>query len=361
MIGYCGLIRKVLIVGDDTYPWYAPAWVRALVQLGIQTQHLSYSSLWSPGLLGRIERRYLLGTALSRINLATRMAAQEFGPDVVLLYAAFPVRRNTVEWLTEQHWVATYHNDDPFGVHGSKSFWRQFHRSLSLAHSHHVYRACNVEDYARLGIKRVAELRSYYLPWCDRPPSFSIDERVRLSQDVVFVGHAEADDRVGYTRALVDAGLSLSVYGSSQWEKLPLPQDASCLRIEKPIYGEAYRKILAASKICLSFFSRANRDQYTRRVFEIPAVGGFLMAERTPVMESLYTEDKEAVYFSSADELVDKCRFYLNNERSRRRIADAGYIRCTTSGYDVFSRMSQWLADTEQWITAAGSYLPHRK
>jgi spore maturation protein CgeB len=84
-------------------------------------------------------------------------------------------------------------------------------------------------------------------------------------------------------------------------------------------------------------------------VFEIPAAGGFLLSERTPVMRTLYEEGEEAEFFSSTAELVEKCRYYLENEDLRRQIAQAGHQRCITSGYDVVSRMRQWWADIGEW------------
>jgi spore maturation protein CgeB len=343
-------IRSVLVVGDDTYPWYAAAWHKALDELGVCTRFFSYSRLWSPAIIGRIERRYLWGPAITRINRALQSVASEFEPDVILLYAALPIQPNTIAQLANQAWVTTYHNDDPFGAYSNKALWRFFRAGLQLANSHHVYRKINVDDYQRIGIECVAELRSYYVPWLDQLPELSPSDWERFGHDVVFVGHIEADTRISYLESLVSTKMPLKVYGTGPWRSLLSPEVYRAICPIKPVVSTDYRKVLAASKICLAFFSQANRDLYTRRVFEIPAVGGFLMAERTPVMQELYTEDKEAVYFASNDELVDKCQYYLVHHDARKQIARAGRARCLNSGYDVKSRVQQWLADTQHWI-----------
>ena len=67
-------------------------------------------------------------------------------------------------------WVAGYHNDDPFGSNGDRSYFRIFKKAIPFYCSHHVYRQENIQEYQRLGIKHVKQLKSYYLPWIDQPP-----------------------------------------------------------------------------------------------------------------------------------------------------------------------------------------------
>lgn len=343
---------RVLIIGNTTYDWYAPAWKRALETLEVDTHLLDCTQLLSKNRFTRyMEQRFLVGPAMRLLNQRVLQLTQELAPHVVLLYANNFIYPSTVKKLTKHAWVTTFQNDNPFGLLKDRAYFRHFKKGLRFADSHHVFREKNIEDYKVIGIERVRTLYGYYVPWLDYPPVFTQEEYNQYHHKIVFIGHGEKDQRIAYVQALIDSKLPFELYGPRKRWKQNLPNVYyKELKPVYPIHGIGYRKTLAASQISLAFFSRANEDQYTTRAFEIPAVGGFLLCERTSVMESLYKEDREAVFFSSVEELIDKCRFYLSHEEQRLEIARAGHKRCVSSGYDVISRMSQWLADILFWM-----------
>jgi spore maturation protein CgeB len=57
----------------------------------------------------------------------------------------------------------------------------------------------------------------------------------------------------------------------------------------------------------------------------------------------LFQEGVEAAFFSSFEEMLEKCRYYLAHDDERQRIAQAGYQRCLRDGYDNDHRMQQAL------------------
>ena len=76
----------------------------------------------------------------------------------------------------------------------------------------------------------------------------------------------------------------------------------------------------------------ANKQQPTPRqikgrVFEVPAAGGFLLTQPAENLDDYLEPGREIATFESIDELVDRCRYYLNHEDERRAIAEAGHRR----------------------------------
>jgi spore maturation protein CgeB len=114
------------------------------------------------------------------------------------------------------------------------------------------------------------------------------------------------------------------------------------------VWGEEYNKALCGAKVALCFLSKHNRDTYTRRCFEIPATRTLMLSERTEDLLSLYKEGEEADFFSSLDEMTNKVKLYVEDEKRRQAVADMGYRRVMSDGHDVVSRMKQVL----EWVAS---------
>jgi len=90
------------------------------------------------------------------------------------------------------------------------------------------------------------------------------------------------------------------------------------------IYNTALGRLHSDAKIIIcDFGSRANQC-LNLRFFEIMGMGTLNMCYRQQGIPELFPENKEVIYWKTLDELVNKCRYYLEHEKEREQIAKAG-------------------------------------
>lgn len=329
---------KVLVCGDFAFEFYEPDFCAGLRAAGAAVVELPVLRFFGPGsLLRRAQTKLVLGPGVALANAALVAACAREKPDLVLLWRT-PWADPLALWLARAAGagkIALYTNDDPFGPDRDLRIWRALRRCIPHADLCLAYRPVNLDEYRAAGAQRVGLLRAAYNPRRHRPVALSPEERARLACDVIFVGHYEPDGREQALLALRAAGLRVRLHGTG-WERAP------ALGAVSPAFGEDYVRALAGAKIGLCFLSQRNRDQVTRRCFEIPATGTLLLAPRTAELQQLFREDEEAAFFGSTDELVRAAERYCVDGGLRARIAAAG--RAAVRGHDVQSRARELLA-----------------
>lgn len=176
-----------------------------------------------------------------------------------------------------------------------------------------------------------------------RPGVGSAERRRNLAAEVCFIGRREThyERRL---RAAAEATDDLAIWGQPWPNYARRHAWASRAVRGAGLWGDDYPTALSAARIALGLLTKRSPETTTTRSFEIPASGGFLLAERTDDHLALFKEGREADFFSSDEEMVDKIRFYLGHESVRSKIAEAGQIRCVLSGYDLVGQFRRVFA-----------------
>ncbi|TIL46154.1 glycosyltransferase [Mesorhizobium sp.] len=161
-----------------------------------------------------------------------------------------------------------------------------------------------------------------------------------LSSDLCFVGHCQRHyaKRLKVVAAL---GFDLKVWGPRWTRYQTLHPWARNVVQSDGLWGDEYAKALASAKIGIGLLSKYIPETTTTRTFEIPAVGTFMLAERTEDHLSLFEEGKEAEFFSSDAELREKIGYYVRNDAERAKVASAGRRRSLISGYSGHNQMAK--------------------
>jgi spore maturation protein CgeB len=351
---------KVLVVGDWHSDLHEQEVLRALTRLGHEVGEFKWHPYFSfepharlGALVKRVQNKFVTGPVLTQINRDFVAKACEFRPDIVFVYRGTHIEAsalNAVRAAMPGCVLVGYNNDDPFAPAQPKYLWRHFmaaipHYDLMLA-----YRHANVEAFRVAGAKRVELMRSWYVADRNYPIELSGEDKSWFSTDVVFVGHYEPDQRLDYLEEIVRQGYSLRLFGPTKYWAKPLAQ-SQLLRHLAPtrmVWGADYNRALCGAKVALCFFSKLNRDTYTRRCFEIPATKTLMLSEYSDDVASLYHEGVEADFFRSRNEMMEKIKLYVSDELAHRRVAEGGYRKVLTAGHDVDARMTAmlgWIAE----------------
>jgi hypothetical protein len=336
-----------MIAGNWSVPYYEPSLAAGFEKLGWEVWPFQVTEYLGSNLASRIEKKLLLGPQILRLNQLLKSAVRQHRPAILLLFKPIYFLSSTIEEIKNagDTILITFNNDNPYEDGDRFTLWRHYHKSIQFCDINCFARPSDLAFAAAEHVPNPNWIRFWYIEGLHRPLQ-RIDEE--FCNDVVFAGHYEPDGRAETISYLLEAGVNLQVFGS-EWERAGKHRmlDSPQIRI---LHGEDYVQAIAGAKIGLVFLSHRNRDQYTIRCFEIPACGTMMIAPRTPVLQSLYDEDREAVFFESREELLDKIHFYLAHDDARSRIASAGHRRCVSAKNSNIDRAAEMMHTATQLL-----------
>ncbi len=327
---------RLLIVGHTGATHVGSHFRRAAEALGLGTVMCDAAEAYAGPAWRRRTDWWLRGHRPSRLDAfgqAVLETARRFGPALVLTTGLAPVGAPVLEALGAMGVVrANFLTDDP---------WNPAHRASwffeSLGRYDHVFspRRANLDDLNRAGCPNVHDLAFGYdaaVHFIETPDSD--EERARYRADVMLAGGADRD-RVAMVAALVRAGLDVAVYGG-YWDRYP-----ETARLSRGWLDAAgLRRATGTATVALGLVRRANRDGHAMRSFEVPAMGGCLLAEATTEHRDLFGRDGDAVlYFDTPEDAAAAAARLVSDESLRRRLARSAHGIVTRGGHTYQDRL----------------------
>jgi spore maturation protein CgeB len=335
---------RILYVGPLTPGSTCLQRMQALQGLGHSITSFNTAPNWvmehkRPPLNYRVINKIIGPPDLTRVNKRVTHLIRQDNFDLLWMDKGLDIKPGTlrkIKELSPQTTIVGYSPDDMGSKHNQS---KNFLACLPYYDWYCTTKTYNVKELKDLGCPRVMFTGNAYDPATHRPMDLSAAERERFGGPVGFIGRLESH-RAQSIYSLADHGIRVGVWGDGWQGNCPV-RHANLIIKGPSIYGDDYARAICSFDICLGFLTKANRDLQTTRSVEVPACGVFMLAERTDEHRGLFEEGKEAEFFETDAELLEKVRFYLAHEIERKRIARAGRERCLKSGYSYHERLKE--------------------
>ena len=338
---------KILFVGDLSKSARSLQRSRALKEMGCSITELSHTPLsFQPGISKNhglwFRLRWRLGWPIDEMRVNQRVI-EEINKerfDVVWIEKALALWPSTLKLIREKKpapklvWCS---EDDMFVRHNQSVF---FKKSLPLYDIFFTTKVYNLTEMKELGARRTELFLDSYDEKTHRPMVLTDEEKKRFACDVGFIGSFEKE-RAEYMLFLAEHSIPVTIWGNG-WGKW-FGRHPNLIIKNLSLHGEDYPKAINATKINLNFLRKINRDEVTSRSVEIPACGGFMLAERSKRHLNFFDEGKETEFFGTKEEMLKKAEFYLKDDEKRKDIALMGRERCLKSGYSQREQLTKML------------------
>lgn len=258
-------------------------------------------------------------------------------PTHVFVMKGTDLQPTTLEAIKQIHpsvRLYCFNPDDPFNLNNASS--KESILNCIPLYDHYFV-------WSRKFLTPIGELGTNvsFLPFAtDRDLIYPV-EPLTVSYDLSFIGNGD-NERNEWIKKIADyiidhkIDMNLHVFGANI-------NPVAGISIEGQKNGKDYLQTVVSSKININILRLQNKNSTNMRTFEIPAAGGFMLHEYSDEAKDIFIEDKEAVYFSTIEELVDKAKFYINNESRRMKIREKGYMKATKYEQTYESRVGEIL------------------
>lgn len=167
------------------------------------------------------------------------------------------------------------------------------------------------------------------------PDSMKVDTKAVIAQHIISVKVAE-QERLRYLKALSEH-FNADLYTGSDTYSMPLIHNRGFAKTntEMPI-------IFHQSKINLNLTAKSIRSGLSLRIFDVLGCEGFLITNYQAELPEHFNIGEDLEAYTSLDDLIGKCEYYLSHDKDRQEIAHNGFEKVKKyHTYDI--RLTQML------------------
>lgn len=332
---------RILISSSKNENLLAPQYYHCLKSMGTDI-HATYffdelTSYLDKSKLNKVIFKLYKKHIYKKCNQILLRDCEKIKPNVVLIFKGMEIFPETLDKLKKKNiFLVNYNLDHPFEYISEASGNKNVKESilkydLHLTYSNHILKSFK---------DKFPSAKIEFLPFGisnDIPPMKKIQEEIKAC----FIGYGDKE-RARMISMILKNNIDIDVYGLN-WQKYFDTENAH-LSIYPPVYGKNYWHTLTKYRAQLNLLRKHNFLSHNMRSFEIPASGGIMLSERTPEHLSFFSENIEAFYYSSEDEMIIKLNDLLKMTSSEaNKIRSNAIERCQNSNYSYSDRAQEVL------------------
>lgn len=326
---------NVLIIGCAK-PWALERtylkFMSPLCQVDFFDAHGKFLDFYASSTYNKVTFRLGFSTFLRKLNEEVLQKVEQNKYSLIWVWKGMEIFPETLKAFKRRGTVlANYNPDNPFVFSGKGSGNQNITDSISLYDLHFTY------DYS---VKTRIEAE-YAIPCEILPFGFDLDEelyqKISAEPEVLkacFLGNPD-QLRGNFIKTLIGNGVELDLYGHG-WRKFIGASEAT---VHDAVYGDDLWRVLRKYRVQLNLMRLHNASSHNMRSFEVPAIGGVLLAPDTPDHKRYFHEPTELFLYSDADHCTKQIQTLLGSSKKKiDRVRESARKRSMLEGYSYKSR-----------------------
>lgn len=302
---------KIYIIGADNkyaiekpYMQYIAEYVEVekLYFFAAQNRFLTY---YNKSIFHKILYRAGLSFILKKINEELVEDVRKAMPDIIWIFKGMEIFPETLKHFKQQGIkLVNYNPDNPFIFSGKGSGNKNITNSIALYDLHFTY-----DSTVKEKIETKYSIPCKILPFGFDIPDALYNECVKEQEviKVCFLGNPD-NLRADFIKKLLDKDVAIDLYGNG-WHKFITHSNAT---IYNAVYDAELWKTLRKYRVQLNIMRLHNPTSHNMRSFEVPGIGGIMLAPDTIDHRTYFEVDNEVFLYQNVEECAYQINLLLN-------------------------------------------------
>lgn len=323
---------------------------RHLAEIGadvlMMPAHSRFLQYYQTSLNKKILYRLGLSGIIRKINQDILAVVEDYKPDIVWVFKGMETLPSTLRTIKSRRIkLVNYNPDNPFVFSGRGSGNANITESIGLYDLHFTYdRSIQklIEDKYRLPV----QILPFGYELTDKEYGQILAGNADECRKACFLGNPDKI-RAADIKSIADYGIEIDLFGHN-WDKFVSHPNISC---HGPVYRGEFWQVLRRYRMQLNFMRPHNPHSHNMRTFEVPGVGGILVAPDTIDHREYFVPGEEIFIYNNLKDCAETIRTVVGfSDREANEVRTRARAASEMRGYSYRSRAEMALNYMKQII-----------